>query len=127
MRVLICGDRHWSDPLPIRRVLEWVSVDTIVIHGAAPGADSLAGDIAEELGLSVLAFPADWAKFGRAAGPKRNEQMLKEGQPDVVVYCHDDLDKSRGTKNMVGKAVKAGLPVHNVREVVEGKTNIMSL
>lgn len=51
MRVLVCGSRHWTDPAPIRAVLAALPADTVVVHGAAPGADTLAATLAKARGL----------------------------------------------------------------------------
>ena len=110
-RVLVTGDRAWSNAAVVREVLSEFPPDTLVIHGAARGADTIAGHVATELGFTVRAFPADWAKLGKGAGPARNAQMLKEGKPDEVVAFHDRLWDSTGTKDMILRAVKARLPV----------------
>ena len=59
MRLLICGDRNWNDPAAIQRELvarrESISC---VIHGAARGADSMAGEIAAAAEVPVILFPA---------------------------------------------------------------------
>jgi len=107
MRVLICGDRHWTDKDAIRNVLASLEGVTHVIEGEARGADTLARVVAEELGITVLPFPANWTKYGRAAGPIRNRQMLDEGKPDLVIGFHNNLTESRGTKNMLEQARKA--------------------
>ena len=111
MRALICGSRTWDDSIPIRIVLYGLA-PTVLIHGGAPGADTLADNRAEDMGLDILCFPADWKKYGRAAGPIRNQQMLDEGKPDVVFAFTDDLATSKGTADMVRRARKAGLPVY---------------
>jgi hypothetical protein len=111
MRVLVCGDRNWTDEAAIARVLFNLPADTVLIHGAARGADSIAGRVGERLGFEVLKFPADWEKFGRAAGPIRNQQMLDEGKPDLVIAFHPNLAASKGTKDMVKKARKHGIKV----------------
>lgn len=110
-RVLVCGDRNWTDVKKIRERLVSFSKDTVVIHGGARGADTIAGVIAHELGIKVLEFRADWTHYGRAAGPIRNQVMLTEGKPNLVIACHSDLDKSRGTADMVRRARKAGVRV----------------
>ena len=110
MRLLICGDRNWTDAKMIASVLRELN-PRVVIEGEARGADSLARIEAERMGIPVLKFPAEWGKYHRAAGPIRNAQMLREGRPDMVVAFHDDLDSSKGTKHMVGLARKAGVPV----------------
>ena len=111
MKILVCGDRHWSNVSSIERELQKFSGDVIIIHGAARGADSIAGNVAKGLGFKVEAYPAKWDKLGIAAGPIRNVQMLEEGKPDLVLAFHPDLNKSRGTSHMVKIARKAGVKV----------------
>jgi hypothetical protein len=84
---------------------------TAIIAGGATGADDFAEQWAEERRVERHIFPAQWAKFGKAAGPIRNQQMLDEGQPDVVYAFHQNLANSKGTKDMVLRARKAGLDV----------------
>ena len=115
--VLACGDREWTDAGTIRRELQTLRIAgaTVLVHGAARGADSLAADVGARLGYMVRAFPADWAHYGRAAGPRRNAQMLTEGRPHFVLAFHDFLDQSRGTADMVRRARDAGVRVRVVR------------
>lgn len=109
MRLLICGDRNWSDGNVIREVIEKFKPE-LIIEGEARGADTLARLSANTLGIETLKFPADWEKYGRAAGPIRNSQMLKEGNPDVVVGFHYKVDESKGTRDMLTRAKKSGKP-----------------
>jgi len=92
-------------------VLLTLPSDTIIVEGEAEGADLLARSVAEELGFHVEPYPANWTQYGRAAGPIRNKQMLDEGQPHLVIYFHDDLAKSTGTRDMVKKAKERGITV----------------
>jgi hypothetical protein len=110
MKVLVCGSRNWFDRNVIFRRLSQLSKDTVVLEGEASGADSLARDVAIALSLEVRRFPADWEKYGRAAGPIRNREMLDE-KPDLVIAFHSDLWKSRGTADTVREAKKRGIPV----------------
>lgn len=112
MKILICGDRNWKDYELILNELEkaihlnGVSVkNTIIIHGAAKGADSLGATAALQLGVpkeNIFPYPAEWSKYGKAAGPMRNMQMLMDN-PDInlVLAFHDFLPNSKGTKDMV--------------------------
>lgn len=114
MRVLICGDRNWRDESSICGLIDILAdnyPDLVIIHGGANGADSIAGDIAEFREVKVLEFKADWNKYGRAAGPIRNQQMLDEGKPNLIYAFHPDLKNSRGTLDMVKRARSANLPV----------------
>ncbi|KKL26495.1 hypothetical protein LCGC14_2394700 [marine sediment metagenome] len=108
MRVLVCGGREWNDPWPILRELTKFHDGTVVIHGAARGADKLAGVVAEGLGFEVIPVAANWNKHHRAAGPIRNKKMLAM-KPMIVLAFHEDISKSKGTKDMVIIARKAGI------------------
>ena len=111
MRVLICGDRDWTDEAPMRRLVAHLGAGDVVIEGEARGADKMARRLAEEAGVPVVPCPAEWDRYGRAAGPIRNRRMLTECRPDIVVAFHDDLFNSKGTRNMMDVAGRAGIPV----------------
>lgn len=81
---------------------------TEVVSGCAPGADTLGEEWAKENGKSVKRFPADWKRYKNAAGPIRNKQMADYADA-LVAFLHPD---SRGTKDMIKQATKAGLRVH---------------
>ncbi len=107
MRILICGDRNWHDGGSIREIIARFQ-PSVVIEGEAKGADTLARLSAESMGIMVEKYPADWNTYGKAAGPIRNSQMLREGKPDVIVGFHYNIDESRGTRDMLTRAKKAG-------------------
>ena len=109
MRLLVCGDRNWKDYSAILNRIENLDPE-IIIEGEARGADSMARKVAEELDIAILKFPAQWDKYGKAAGPIRNQQMLIEGKPDYVLAFHDDIKHSKGTKDMVNRARKTSIP-----------------
>ena len=110
MRLLICGDRDWIDERLIYDEILALKPD-VIIEGEARGADTIAMDIGNALGIKVLPFPADWGRYGRAAGQIRNTQMLVEGKPDKVLAFHDDIIRSKGTRNMIGQCIKKGIDV----------------
>ncbi len=74
------------------------------------GADFLAVKAARACGIPYVEFPAEWERFGKSAGPIRNQKMLDEGKPDLVIAFHEDLEKSRGTKDMISRAFRKGIP-----------------
>lgn len=111
MRVLVCGSRAFNNPELMKEVLDEYPITT-VIEGEARGADELSRIYAEQRGVQVEAYPADWDRDGRQAGPIRNGRMLKEGRPDMVVGFWNGV--SKGTKNMIGQAEKEGIPVRVV-------------
>lgn len=114
-KVLVTGDREWSDITRVVEVLKVYRPGTILVHGACRGADVTCAAVAEALGFEVRPYPADWAQFPRAAGVIRNQQMLDEehraDEPiDLCLAFHNDIARSRGTADMVARAVKAGIP-----------------
>jgi hypothetical protein len=113
-RVLVTGARTWTDAEAVRRELAVLPAHSVVIHGDANGADRLAEAAAVELGHEVIACPASWARYGKAAGLRRNEAMLREHRPDVVIAFHPALEQSKGTRHMVRIARAAGVPVRVV-------------
>lgn len=117
-KILVCGDRYWTDKDAIRRVLEILNPE-VVIHGAAKGADSLAGQVANDLSITTEVYPAQWSLYGKGAGPIRNQQMIDEGHPDIVIWFHKDLDSSKGTRNMIDKALDCEIDVYNGEEINE--------
>lgn len=111
MLILVCGDRNWENRAAIHRELsKYDPLKDVVMHGAARGADSIAGNVADQLRFAVKPYPADWEKHGKAAGPIRNRLML-EKRPDLVLAFHQDLESSKGTKDMCRIARAKGIPV----------------
>lgn len=111
MKVLICGSRHFNNPELMEDVCKRFKI-SCVIEGEARGADRLARDYAERQGIPVLAFPAQWDLYGKAAGSIRNTEMLRVGKPEMVIAFRGP--NSRGTQNMIDQATKAGVPVEIV-------------
>lgn len=81
-----------------------------IISGGATGADALGEQFAKANNLELIVVPANWEKYGRAAGPKRNAEMAE--MIDALIAFWDG--KSRGTKNMIETAEKKGLLVRVV-------------
>lgn len=114
MRILICGSRDFEFKELIELDLKLRPDLPTIIEGDAPGADTYARIVAEMCGYPVEKYPADWEQYGRKAGPIRNQQMLDEGKPDIVWAYFSDVEKSKGTRDMVTRALKAKLPVYAV-------------
>lgn len=120
MRVLVCGGRSFTGKALLWRTLNsvfpWYKPDAhgntlpagTLIHGACPtGADALADEYAVVNWLGIDEYPANWKQHGRAAGPIRNQRMIDEGRPDVVVA----FAGGRGTADMIRRAEEAGVRV----------------
>lgn len=117
-RVLVTGSRGWTDLVSIRNALAAAISDlgvspsmVTVVHGAAPGADSLAGSTAWDLGMFVERHPADWQRHGRSAGHVRNAEMVRLGADLCLAF---PLGESRGSRGCMRLATLAGIPVRNL-------------
>jgi hypothetical protein len=115
MRILVCGGRDFSDYDYACKVLDALHAERPirdVIHGNSRGADKAAEVWAYRRradGVSCWPVPAQWSKYGKAAGPKRNQSMIGLG-PDLVVA----FPGGRGTADMVRRAEVAGIKVMRV-------------
>lgn len=108
MRVIVCGGRDYDDRARVYAELDALSPD-VVIEGGANGADYCAYRwVREKRGCEGWErYEAEWDKHGRGAGPLRNQRMLDEGKPDLVLA----FPGGRGTADMVRRAERAGVPV----------------
>lgn len=86
-------------------------LNSVIIEGDCRGADKISGYLARKRGFEVIPVPANWNGLKKAAGPERNQRMIDEYKPDVVVAFHNDITNSHGTKDMISRALKAKLPV----------------
>ena len=110
MRVVVTGGRKYQDRKHVYRLLDAYHEArpvTLLIHGAARGADRLADDWALTRGVRIKYYGADRETHGKAAGHIRNREMLVDGKPDCVIA----FPGGTGTANMVSQARSAGVPV----------------
>lgn len=117
--VLVCGGRDYSNQKKVFEVLdkllrasELSNKKLRIVHGAAKGADYIANKWAETRKAEVVSYPAKWNEHGKAAGPFRNQEMLTKESPDVIIA----FKGGKGTKDMIQRAKKFGVPVYEVQE-----------
>lgn len=104
LRVLVCGGRDYTDQPRLFESLDSIhslSVITTIIHGAATGADTLAGKWAATRGIDIEPFPVK--KYESPLS--RNHRMLEGSSPDIVVH----FPGGSGTRDMVHRARIAGI------------------
>jgi hypothetical protein len=115
VRVLVSGDRHWNCADLARRVVtrlvERYGADLIVVHGDARGVDSAFAAACRARGVAHEPHPARWDDVGKSAGPMRNQEMIAAGS-DFVIAVHRNLAYSRGTRDLVQRALATGIPVY---------------
>jgi hypothetical protein len=115
MRVLVCGGRSFSNQALLDSILKLLHERhpiTLLIHGGANGADTLAGRWAALHKVPVKTYLPNWEVEGKRAGVFRNRRMLVDGQPNLVVA----LPGGRGTENMILQALKAGVRIVRVTD-----------
>ena len=119
MRLLVFGDRNWEDPKRVEFMIlgYWDQFgcyedEFVVISGGAPGADTHAREACEKHNFDFIEYPAKWNIYGRAAGIIRNQQMIDEGKPTDGIGFHKDISNSKGSKDMLQRLTKHGIPCH---------------
>ena len=115
-KVLVCGGRDYFNSGHLNNVLnlfvETVGPISLLINGGARGADTLAYQWATDKGINTATYKADWTKHKKAAGPIRNQFMLEDSDPDLVIA----FKGGNGTKHMIDISRKAGKTVIEVAE-----------
>lgn len=110
-RVIIAGSRSFANyemlKANMNRLLQNISDEISIVCGTARGADRLGEKYAKENGFHVAYFPADWERYGKAAGYIRNREMAQNA--DALVAFWDG--ESRGTKSMIDLAKEYDLAV----------------
>ena len=110
--MIIAGSRSFGNYSLLCKTIDFLFPHPItVVSGHARGADKLGEAYALSKGYDVKVMPADWDKYGKSAGYKRNKNMADIS--DALVAFWDG--KSRGTMHMINLARAKGLRVHVVR------------
>lgn len=136
MKILVTGDRNWTNAVSVGHAIlkvvegfgETDPGNVTIVHGAARGADSIAGYAASMFDMVEKSYPAHWGHtkdcppdckrmVGRPAGVIRNQQMLDENPDiDIVLAFHPNLSESKGTKDMIKRVEKSGIEYHLITE-----------
>lgn len=109
MKTIIAGGRDQFIPDNAYPFLQTLGI-TEVVSGGATGIDMDGEEWARKNSIPVKIFKAQWATYGKAAGPLRNRQMAEYAEQLVL------FPGGRGTQSMFNQSKKAGLIVHDWRE-----------
>ena len=109
MKTIIAGSRTatMQDTMNALEFSDFSDI-TEIVSGCARGADSHGEKIAQQAGIPVKRFPADWNKYGNAAGPIRNRTMAEYADALIAVWN----GRSKGTANMIEQAQAKGLRIY---------------
>lgn len=115
LKLIIAGGRDFVDMQlaldSFDKFAQSISIPIAIVSGRARGADQIGEQIASDYGLRVYMFPADWEKYGRKAGPIRNQQMGEFTDQALIFW--DGI--STGTHNMINVMHKLNKPYTVVR------------
>jgi hypothetical protein len=108
-RVLVTGSRDWDDAPVIAAALAVVAGEVgpfTLVHGGARGADLIAAEIHTSWGGEAEAHPADWKRYGKPAGFRRNAEMVASGVDLCIAFIRAE---SRGATMCADLAENAGI------------------
>lgn len=130
-RVLVCGGRRFTDGDALFEILDRIDRRrriALIIEGGQRTRDPTTGELiggadywacrwSYARARPGMRFDADWRGLGRAAGPIRNQRMIDEGKPDLVVA----FPGGDGTADMKRKARAAGIPIEHAVPVTRDR------
>ena len=116
-RIVVAGGREFTNYVLLANALDKLLCKKKLTHkivfvsGKARGADSLGERYAKERAYRIIEKPADWDRYGKSAGYKRNKEMAEISHCTVAFWD----GKSKGTKHMIDLTKQLGNDIGVVR------------
>lgn len=109
MRLLVTGPRAFKDQDRLFDTLDALK-PCVLIHGYCKGADMLAHEWAtKRSGYPLEVYGKPYADhLGRAGGVLRNQYLIEQYAPDLVLACRTN---DAGTRDCMARAIEHGIPV----------------
>jgi len=115
MKLIVAGPRDYKNEKLVHAYLDLNLLELrhskknidVLVHGCADGVDSFAKEWAEVNGIPTDDTPADWATYGKRAGPFRNAIMAQKGD-ELIAFTRG---YTPGTYNMIQEMKKVRKPV----------------
>lgn len=134
--IIIAGSRDYNDYKQLQQISsilissqvksETENVDITIISGGARGADTLGERFALENNYKLVRKNADWNKWGKGAGYRRNCDMAIEArQYDKCLCLAFSINNSKGTNHMVNICEKYGVPCIKIEIISDSPTGIV--
>lgn len=113
-KVIVAGSRSFNDYElafkyldKVKLITECMKKSMTIVSGMARGADSIGVDYAKSRGLNIIEMPADWNKYGKSAGYRRNLEMGKLANSAMVFWDGE----SKGSEHMINIMNELNKPV----------------
>lgn len=120
MKIIVAGSRTFSDFALLCRKMDAITKNLdkkklTIVSGHCQGADLLGEEWATLRMVKYEVFRADWDKYGKAAGPIRNQEMVDSCTPGKDAAIFFDCQKGSGTEDCLKKARKRGLKIRIIK------------
>lgn len=130
IRIIVAGSRDFNDFGLVDKTLTKYMTDMSltkddieIVSGCARGADKLGEQFATKHNIACAKFPAEWDRYGKSAGYRRNAQMADYAiQETGVLFAFWD-GSSKGTKHMIDLATTKGMNVNVVNYKIPEPVN----
>jgi len=122
MKIIVCGSRDYKAAQIMFDYLDAFSAKygvTDLIEGGARGADRCAWTWAVTREVDVHEYPAAWDIYGKAAGGRRNQQMINQNPDAVIAFFSNPEKPSLGTLDCIARAKAAGIKVYLASELLK--------
>lgn len=113
MKLIIAGSRNLYPSFQfILNCVSMLNINKIteVVSGGCEGVDREGEHFASHMKLLIKKFSADWDKWGKSAGPRRNKQMAQYGDALLLIWDGN----SRGSASMKEQAINYKLPIYEI-------------
>lgn len=122
LRTIVAGSRDDVSRNDLEIALDGLHWEvSVLLCGCARGADTIGREWAEENKVPIELYPANWERFGRRAGYRRNEEMSERAEALIALWN----GISKGTAHMIQISNKKGLPIRVLNVKTGEMTNFI--
>lgn len=111
MKIAFSGGRnatiHWWIADTVRKAISSEDEIEILVGDCPTGIDLFVREYCKQAEVTYTVFVADWDNHGKAAGPIRNAELVKDA--NILIAFWDG--KSKGTLSAITEATKNHIPV----------------
>lgn len=113
MKIIFSGGRNYNGYIKVGAIVKCLNPQQIIVGDCPTGLDSYVLQWANQLNIPIKIYEAEWDKFGKSAGPRRNRKMCEDNRFLSVLIA---FPGGRGTENCIKEAKELGIHVLRVDE-----------